>query len=90
MTRPIPAQIVPAAMAPAESLAGWSEDGRAGRLEEHEEAVLERVRRVLPTLVRAVEEQATSGLAPRVRTGGRRVRGVGGRPGRSRNDRGRS
>jgi len=69
MTRPIPAQIVAAAMALAESLAGWCEDGRAGRLEEHKEAVLERVRRVLPTLVRAVVEQATSGLAPRVRTG---------------------
>ena len=65
MTRPIPEQIVTAVMALAESLAGWCEDGRDGRLEEHEEAVLERVRQVLPTLRQAVVEEATSELAPR-------------------------
>ena len=69
MTRPIPEQIVTAVMALAESLAGWCEEGRDGRLEEHEDAVLERVRQVLPTLLRAVVEEATSELAPRVRTG---------------------
>jgi hypothetical protein len=81
MTRPIPEQIVTAVMVLAESLAGWCEDGRDGRLEEHEDAVLERVRQVLPTLLQAVVETATSELAPRVRAGrsacpqcGRKVR----------------
>ena len=46
MTRPIPEQIVTAAMALAESLAGWCEEGHDGWLEEHEEAVLERVRQL--------------------------------------------
>ena len=80
MTRPIPEQIVAAAMALAESLADWCEEGRAGRLEEPAEAVLERVRQVLPGLVPAVEV-ATSEVAPRVRAGraacpacGRKVR----------------
>ena len=35
--------------------------------EQHEAAVLERVRQVLPPLLAAVVETATSGLAPRVR-----------------------
>ena len=69
MTRPIPEQIVAAVTALAESLANWCEDGRDGRLEEHEDAVLERVRAVLPTLLQAVVEEATSELAPRVRAG---------------------
>ena len=69
MTRPIPEQIVAAAMALAESLASWCEEGRDGRLEEHEDAVLERVRQALPGLLRAVVEEATSALAPRVRAG---------------------
>jgi hypothetical protein len=67
MTRPIPEQIVAAVMALAESLAGWCEEGRDGRLEEHEAAVLDRVRQVLPTLLQAVVVEATSELAPRVR-----------------------
>src|SRR5678815_4194269 len=67
MTRPIPEQIVTAVMALAESLAGWCEDGRDGRLEEHEAAVLERVRQVLPALLEAGVEAATRGLAPRGR-----------------------
>jgi hypothetical protein len=67
MTRAIPEQIVAAVARLAESLAGWCEEGRDGRLEEHEEAVLERVRQVLPALLEAVVEVATSGLAPRVR-----------------------
>src|SRR5690349_22132445 len=67
MTRAIPEQIVAAVTALAESLASWCEAGRDGRLEQHEGAVLERVRQVLPTLLEAVVEVATSGLAPRVR-----------------------
>src|SRR4051812_30350884 len=67
MKRPIPEQIVAAVSELAESLASWCEDGRDGRLEQHETAVLERVRQVLPRLVEAVVEGATSELAPRVR-----------------------
>jgi hypothetical protein len=67
MKRPIPEQIVAAVTTLAESLATWCEEGRDGRLEQHEAAVLERVRQVLPTLLQAVVEVATSGLAPRVR-----------------------
>jgi hypothetical protein len=67
MTRAIPEQIVAAVTTLAESLARWCEEGRDGRLEQHEAAVLERVRQVLPTLLQAVVEVATSGLAPRVR-----------------------
>jgi hypothetical protein len=81
MTRAIPEQIVAAVTTLAESLAQWCEEGRDGRLEQHEAAVLERVRQVLPTLLQAVVEVATSGLAPRVRSGrsacpqcGRKVR----------------
>lgn len=67
MTRAIPEQIVAAVTELAESLASWCEEGRDGRLEQHEAAVLDRVRQVLPTLLEAVVEVATSGLAPRVR-----------------------
>lgn len=67
MTRAIPEQIVAALSVLAESLATWCEEGRDGRLEEHEGAVLERVRQVLPQVLGAVVEVATSGLAPRVR-----------------------
>jgi hypothetical protein len=81
MTRAIPEQIVAAVTTLAESLATWCEEGRDGRLEQHEASVLERVRAVLPQLLEAVVEVATSGLAPRVRSGrsacpgcGRKVR----------------
>jgi hypothetical protein len=67
MTRPIPEQIVAAVSALAESLATWCEEGRDGRLEQHEAAVLERVRQVVPRLLEVVVEVATSELAPRVR-----------------------
>ena len=67
MTRAIPEQIVAAVGALAESLARWCEEGRDGRLEQHENAVLDRVRAVLPQLLEAVVEVATSELAPRVR-----------------------
>ena len=69
MTRAIPEQIVAAVTTLAESLAAWCEEGRDGRLEQHEAAVLERVRQVLPQVLEAVVEVATSGLAPRVRSG---------------------
>jgi hypothetical protein len=81
MRRPIPEQIVAAVATLAESLAGWCEEGRDGRLEAHEGAVLDRVRQVLPALLEAVIGVATSGLGPRVRssasacpTCGRKVR----------------
>jgi hypothetical protein len=67
MTRAIPEQIVAALGVLAESLATWCEEGRDGRLEQHEAAVLERVRQALPQVLGAVVEVATSGLAPRVR-----------------------
>src|SRR3954462_11371217 len=67
MKRPIPEQIVAALAVLAESLATWCEEGRDGRLEQHEAAVLERVRQGVPPLLEAVGEVATSGLAPRVR-----------------------
>jgi hypothetical protein len=67
MTRAIPEQIVAAVTELAEGLARWCEEGRDGRLEQHEAAVLERVRQVLPQLLTAVVEVATSGLAPRAR-----------------------
>ena len=44
MTRAIPEQIVAALSVLAESLATWCEEGRDGRLEQHEGAVLERGR----------------------------------------------
>jgi hypothetical protein len=81
MTRPIPEQIVAAVSELAESLARWCEEGRDGRLDQHEAAVLERVRQVLPSLLEAVVEVATSELDPRLRGGrsacprcGRKVR----------------
>ena len=51
MTRPIPEQIVAAVPALAGSLASWCEEGRDGRLEQHEAAVLGRVRQALPALL---------------------------------------
>jgi hypothetical protein len=81
MMRAIPEQIVAAVTTLAEHLTSWCEEGRDGRLEQHEAAVLDRVRQVLPQLLEAVVEVATSGLAPRVRSGrsacpqcGRKVR----------------
>ena len=48
MTRPIPKQIVATVAVLAESLATWCEEGRDGRLEQHEAAVVEQVREALP------------------------------------------
>jgi hypothetical protein len=66
MERAIPDKIVAALNELAESLATWCSAGRDGSLQAHEEAVLARVRAVLPTLVQAVVEVATSGLDPRL------------------------
>jgi len=50
----------------AESLTTWCGEGRDGTLAEHEAAVLERVLGVLPRMLQAVVEVATSGLDPRL------------------------
>jgi hypothetical protein len=62
----LPEQIVAAVAALAEELGAWCVEGRDRPLAEHEEAVLERVRRVLPRLLGAVVAVATSGLHPRL------------------------
>ena len=67
MDRPIPEEIVACVQALAASLAAWCERGRDRPLEEHEDAVLARVRAVLPALLGGVVRAATSGLAPRLR-----------------------
>jgi hypothetical protein len=67
MARTLPEKIVAAVTTLAEDLADWSIEGRDQALAAHEAAVLERVRRVLPLLLRAVVEAATSELAPRLR-----------------------
>lgn len=66
MSRTLPEKIVTVVEALAEDLADWCVEGRDRTLAAHEEAVLERVRRVLPLLLRAVVEQATSGLDVRL------------------------
>lgn len=66
MRRTLPEKIVAVVEALAEDLADWCVVGRDQTLAEHEEAVLERVRTVLPLLLRAVVEQATSGLDVRL------------------------
>jgi hypothetical protein len=50
----------------AEALTEWCVQGRDQSLAAHEAAVLERVREVLPLLLQAVVETATSGLDPRL------------------------
>jgi hypothetical protein len=66
MSRTLPEKIVAVVEGLAEDLADWCVAGRDRTLAEHEEAVLERVRAVLPLLLRAVVEQATSGLDVRL------------------------
>ena len=66
MPRTLPDEIVAAAMALAEDLAAWCAEGRDRPLAAHEAAVLGRVRRALPGLLRAVVKRATSGLDPRL------------------------
>jgi uncharacterized protein UPF0236 len=66
MARTLPEQIVAVVSALAEDLADWCVEGRDQPLAAHERAVLERVRKVLPRLLRAVLEAATTGLDPRL------------------------
>src|SRR5436190_18120992 len=66
MERPIPETMVAALNELAASLTTWCGDGRDGTLADHEAAVLERVLGVLPQLLQAVIEVATSGLDPRL------------------------
>src|SRR4051794_16404480 len=62
MSRSLPRKIVTAVETLAEELAEWCVVGRDQSLGAHEEAVLDRVRKVMPLLLGAVVEQATSGL----------------------------
>ena len=66
MARTLPEKIVAVVSALAEDLADWCVEGRDRPLAAHEQAVLERVRQVLPRLLGAVLEAATSGLDPRL------------------------
>jgi hypothetical protein len=66
MERPIPETMVTALNELAESLTTWCSDGRDGSLADHEAAVLERVLGIVPRLLQAVVEVATSGLDPRL------------------------
>jgi hypothetical protein len=67
MTRPIPEEIVTALSGLGALLADWCEQGRDQPLASHEASVLRLVRRVLPRLLEAVVEAATSGLDRRLR-----------------------
>jgi hypothetical protein len=67
MNRPIPAEIVAALNELGTLLGDWCEQGRDQPLASHEMRVLGLVRRVLPRLLEAVVEAATSGLDRRLR-----------------------
>jgi hypothetical protein len=67
MDRPIPEEIVAALSGLGGLLAEWCEQGRDQSLASHEASVLGLVRRVLPRLLEAVIEAATSGLDRRLR-----------------------
>src|SRR5207247_1672679 len=62
MERSIPETMVAALNELAEGLTTWCSEGRDGTLAEHEAAVLGRVLGILPRLLQAVVEVATSGL----------------------------
>ena len=66
MTRTLPEKIVAVLMTLAEELADWCVDGRDASLAKHEARVLGLVWKVLPRLLRAVVEVATSELDPRL------------------------
>ena len=66
MARTLPEKIVAVVTGLAEDLADWCVEGRDRRLAAHEQAVLACVRQVLPALLGAVIEAATSGLDPRL------------------------
>ena len=75
MARTLPDEIVAAVTDLAEDLAAWCSEGRDAPLDAHERAVLERVRRALPRLLRAVLEASTQRAGPAAGPG---VRGVPG------------
>jgi hypothetical protein len=77
MSHTIPERIVAAPAELGEELAAWCAEGRDRDLEAHEQAVLERARRALPKLLRAVIEEATSGLHPRLARARRACPGCG-------------
>jgi hypothetical protein len=66
MSHTIPEPIVAAVQELAAALAAWCTEGQDQSLAAHEQAVLERVRAVLPHLLGAVVQTATSGLHPRL------------------------
>ncbi len=66
MSRPLPEKIVAMVSALAEDLADWCVEGGDATLERHEQAVLARVRTVLPLLLGAVIQTSTSGLDRRL------------------------
>jgi uncharacterized protein UPF0236 len=67
MARTLPDKIVAALQGLAEDLADWCVAGRDRTLAAHEEAVVGAVRRVLPLLLEAAIEVATTELDPRLR-----------------------
>jgi hypothetical protein len=77
MDRPIPEKIVAAVNELGALLAAWCEQGRDQELAVHEASVLRLVRRVLPGLLEAVVEAATSGLDGRLRQGRQACPGCG-------------
>jgi hypothetical protein len=77
MARTLPEKIVAALSGLAEDLGGWCVEGRDRTLAAHEEAVLGLVRRVLPLLLGAVVEAATTDLGPRLRRARRACPGCG-------------
>ena len=79
MDRPIPEGIVAALDELGAQLAAWCEQGRDHSLASHEASVLGRVRQVLPRLLEAVVEAATSGLDGRLRRQRQACPGCGGR-----------
>jgi len=66
MARTLPEKIVTVLMTLAEELADWCVEGRDASLARHEARVLRLVWRILPLLLRAVVEVATSELDPRL------------------------
>jgi hypothetical protein len=66
MARTLPEKIVAVLMTLAEELADWCVEGRDASLARHEARVLGLVWKILPLLLRAVVEAATSELDPRL------------------------
>jgi hypothetical protein len=77
MSHTSPERIVAALEELGEALSRWCVAGQDRDLAAHEHAVLARVRAVLPRLLRAVVETATSGLHPRLARAGQACPGCG-------------